>query len=190
MDMKRILYLFLLLPLAMGAQGIYATHSSARPVREMVVRLSVPSGQDMNQQETVQFDSTGRAVSVTKRGFGGEVTYTFGPEQNVRAVVDQDGDTLEVHRPGYSAFYAYRRPHQRSAAKVYYYKDGVVSYYRLQLYNKKGDVVMSRRYTPDDLLEETAKYRYRYDTEGNWVARDYILDNKTRYTHTREIQYW
>lgn len=180
----------MLLPLAAWAQGLYATHPTARPVRAMIVHLYVPNGQDMNQQENVQFDSTGRPQSITKWGFGGEVHYLIAPEQNLRAVVDADGDTLEVHRPGSSTYYAYRKPHRRSAAKVYYYKDGAVNYYRLLRYNRHGDVATSRRYSPDDLLEEKAKYRYRYDSEGNWVERRYVLNGKIRYTHTRAIHYW
>ena len=186
--MRRLLLLLLLLPPTLWAQSAYTTHPQCRKVREMTVLTVVPGGNDMNTQEVVAFNDEGVAVSVTRRGFGGEHTYPLQPT-DCRVVMDADGDTAEVHTATYSAYYVYRKPHVRSAAKVYHYRDCVVAHYRVMTYNRRGDVVQCRRFSPDDLLEERVRYRYTYDAEGNWTARDYILNGKLRYTVTRQIRY-
>ena len=225
--MRLLPLILLLLPFTLGAQDLYATRFQARPAKQIICLTTVPGGNDMNRQQVVQCNEKGEPVRVTIKGFGGEQTSDLnGGNAQEDYGIDADGDTVSLTRTTatqcLTTHYAYRRPHQRLAAKTYCVAlaTHTLLYYQMDEYNKRGQVVRSMKYTPDDVPQTQWRYkydsmgnvvssteiryddaghkegttlttyRYTYDSEGNWTRKDYLLNGQLMYTHTREIIYW
>lgn len=152
---------------------------------------------DMNYQETFEFDADGKLNKYIRKGFGHEKVVNYPheiePDSLVRSEFDKDNDIVEklqFNPDGtllHSTHYAYSAPHQLLMTIDYEYsEEGVIVVRTLTEYDKMKNVLYVRKYTPDEvmLLDE----QYTYDRYSNPVKRVQIFFDEVADTQTKTIE--
>jgi len=158
---------------------------------------------DLNYQETFDFDTSGNQISYTRKGFGKDqhISYPLELEADslIRTNFDKDNDIIErlyftTHRTlSNSTHYVYSAPHKLIMTINYEYSDdGVIVVRTLTEYNDRQNPVSVHKFTPDEvlLLEE----HYTYDKHDNLVKKiqvfyDEVANTKTKNTEERKYKY-
>lgn len=152
-------------------------------VRTVTQLTRFVGGQDMNTEETWDFDEQGRMVRQTKRGFGGEhvATYPMPRETDKRqkTIVDIYGDIQEVrhyasdgHTLLCTEHYVYAKGGGLAAKVAYNYSatdTGVVESHTETYYDKAGRVASVEQYSADAVL--LMKVRCKYNRHGDLKLR-------------------
>ena len=172
-------------------------------VRQVLSVTKYEGANDMNFQETFDFDTAGNLKTYSRKGFGREQQMTYplevAADSLVRSNFDRDHDIVErtyftpdgtLER---STHYVYSAPHKLIMTIDYEYSDeGVIVARTLTAYNSLRNIVSVHKYTPDEfmLLEE----HYTYDKYDNLVKKvqmfyDEVADTQTKVVEERKYKY-
>lgn len=238
--MKRLfVVVFLLLPLVLSAQ--YDRQSLLQPtlgvynlkgrVQQVTAVQKYDVGNDVNFQETYLFDRTGKLTEYRKRGFGGERVTQYpltldAVSEGRQYHFDYDGDIVELlqydrlERLISSTHYIYAAGGNLAQTVTYTYStdSGIVKERTVSNYDRHERLASIEKYTADELLLMTEKYKYdrkgnlvrrvqtfyndddvtvttekrvyTYDNHGNWTQCRYSQNGQPLYTIERIIEYY